>query len=87
MTDGRCTPAARPHPLEPEYLLVERIGERAGPRLELFVKELLKDGGQGAFLADALITRGLVHQRNDADAGEPSKKYLASFSETELPGD
>ena len=51
--------------LEPKYLLVEGEGKRAGPRLELFRDESLKDCGEGALLADALIALGLEEIRSN----------------------
>ena len=41
--------------LESEYLFVECEGERAGPRLEFLVKELLKDRSECALCSNLLI--------------------------------
>ena len=61
---------AGPSP-EPANLLVERVGEGPGVRLQFLGNELLENLDEGVLASDLVVAGRLVNERDDADRGSP----------------
>ena len=66
--NGWTLHAVRSRPsLEPEYLIVELVGECPGPGLEFLCDEVFKDRRECAECSDFLIPGRFIDQADDSD--------------------